>query len=894
MAEVTRHPMTTGTMTEYDPQVVEAKWQRIWDERKLFQTADADPRPKFYALAMFPYPSGAAHVGHVRNYTLIDAVARFQTAKGFAVINPIGWDAFGLPAENAAIRTGIHPKISTFKHIDRMREQFKQVGFGFDWSREVFTCREDYYKWTQWLFVKMLGMKGRSGEPLVYRKSSKVHWCPKDLTVLANEQVHTQNRDGKTYQGCFRCGTPVESKQLEQWCFRITDYADELLEGMTQLEPTWPTSVISQQREWIGRSEGVLISFPTKLAGQEEKLTVFTTRADTVFGVTFLAIAPEHPLMDRIIEASPKGKKIREFVNRVCAQDAEARASVAVKEGLDTGLRALHPFTGEGVPVFVANYVLMYGTGAVMGVPAHDQRDFEFAASNQLPIAVVIQPTDESPASDEDAWHALAEGRAAFVSKGVLRDSANFTGLSSDRAIEQIAEKLSSHGMGGKTVNFRLRDWGLSRQRYWGCPIPVVHCPSCGIVPVPEDQLPVILPDDVEFMPTGKSPLDTHPAYLSCACPTCGRTDARRETDTMDTFVDSSWYYVRYCDPNNSGKLAEPSLVDRWMPVDQYIGGSEHAILHLIYARFICKVMRDLGITSVSEPFAKLFTQGMIQREAIRVKSEGFRFISSEELEEGRKLGKYPEDDLVREMRKMSKSQLNTVDPEYIVKKFGADTLRAMVMFVGPAVADAIWDDGAVAGVSKFLRRWWDTQASWLGRFEGAVEGKCSRTGASLRRMAQLFIHKAEASYSEDFAFNTVIAKSMELLNFIRDNDAELSATPADRFAVREALGIMAQCMAPTTPHIADELWAQLGHADSIMLAPWPVFRPELTVESEVEYPVQVGGKVRGRFSMPADASEDAVREAALSNADVLRFLEGKQIRKVIVVPGKMVNVVAN
>lgn len=886
--------MTIGTVTEYDPQVIEAKWRSIWDERGLFQVGDNDTRPKFYALAMFPYPSGAAHVGHVRNYTLIDAVARFQTAKGHAVINPIGWDAFGLPAENAAIRTGIHPKISTYRHIERMRGQFKQIGFGFDWSREVFTCREDYYKWTQWLFVKMLGMKGKSGEPLVYRKASKVHWCPKDLTVLANEQVQTQTRDGKTYQGCFRCGTPVESRQLEQWCFRITDYADDLLAGLTQLEPHWPASVIAQQREWIGRSEGVHISFAVKDAREAEKITVFTTRADTVFGVSFLAIAPEHGLIPWITETSPKGREIAEFVNRICAQDAEQRATAAAKEGIDTGIRAIHPFTGEEVPVYVANYVLMYGTGAVMGVPAHDQRDFEFAAANGLPVAVVIQPADDSTPEQEQAFAALTEGRAAFTGKGVLVQSGRYTGLASDDATARIAADLARGGMGGTTVNYRLRDWGLSRQRYWGCPIPVIHCPDCGMVPVPEGDLPVVLPEDVEFMPTGRSPLETHPAFMSCACPKCGRTDARRDTDTMDTFVDSSWYYVRYCDANNAAAIAAPALVDRWMPVDQYIGGAEHAILHLIYARFICRVMKDLGITQVAEPFSRLFTQGMIQREAIRVKSEGYRYISSDELEEARKAGKYPEEDLVREMRKMSKSQLNTVDPEYIVMKHGADTLRAMVMFVGPAASDAIWEDGAVAGVQKFLRRWWDTQSAWMDRFPGAAEGRCGKAGAALRRSAQFLIQRSEAAYTSDFAFNTVIAKAMELVNFIRDNEAELASSPADCFAVREALGILAQCMAPITPHISEELWVQLGGMDSIMLAPWPVFRPELTVESEVEYPVQVGGKVRARFTMPADAGEDAVKAAALAHPDVVRSIGDKAVRKVIVVPGKMVNIVAN
>jgi leucyl-tRNA synthetase len=884
-------PATGGTgRAEYDARAIEKKWQRYWDDRKLFEPGDdaavSDGREPYYALAMFPYPSGAAHIGHVRNYTLIDAVARYQRAKGRAVINPIGWDAFGLPAENAAIRTGIHPKISTFQHIDRMRTQFKQVGFAFDWSREVFTCREDYYRWTQWLFLKMLGMKGKSGQPLAYRKASNVHWCPKDMTVLANEQVVTLTRDGKTYQGCFRCNTPVEQKLLEQWCFRITDYADELLDGLIELEGNWPSSVLAQ------------VAFKVSLGGKDEDLAVFTTRADTLFGVTFLAIAPEHPLMGRIVAESKNAAEVRAFVDRIAALEAEDRQKTTVKEGVDTGIRARHPFTGEMVPVFVANYVLMYGTGAVMAVPAHDQRDFEFAQQKHLPIKRVIEPGTESGPDAETLNAALLNNEAAFTERGTLTASAEFSGLSSSAAITHIGAALAQKHLGGPTVNYRLRDWGLSRQRYWGCPIPVVHCPSCGMVPVPESQLPVRLPDDVAFMPTGKSPLDAHPAFAKTTCPKCSRADARRDTDTMDTFVDSSWYFLRYCDPNNTKHIADPALAKRWMPVDQYIGGSEHAILHLIYARFINRVLRDLGISPVGEPFRRLFTQGMIQKEAIRVKSEGYRFISADELETGRKQGKYPESDIVRELRKMSKSQLNVVDPEYIVDKYGADTLRAYVMFIGPADSDAVWDDSALAGVAKFMRRWWDAQQALLPAATGGLgpvtEGACTKASKGLRRLSHLYIEKTAHEYSEGFTFNTCIAKAMELLNYIREHEAALTATPADRFAAREALETMALCTAPIAPHICDELWNQLGHTGSCAEAAWPAFRPELTKLDEIEIAVQVNGKVRGTVTLSATASQDDVVAAARANPGVAKYLENVTVRKVIFVPGKICNIVAN
>ncbi len=883
--------MTTETKIEYDFAAIEAKWQNYWTSQKLFEPDDSDPRPKYYALSMFPYPSGAAHVGHVRNYLLVDAVARYQAARGYAVINPIGWDAFGLPAENAAIRTGIHPRISTYRNIDTIRNQFKALGFAFDWSREVFTCREDYYKWTQWLFVKMLGMVGKSGQPLAYRRSSRVHWCPKDMTVLANEQVVGYDRDGKRYQGCFRCGTPVENRELEQWCFRITDYADELLDGLNQLEGNWPPSVLAQQREWIGRSEGTNIAFTAMVEGEEVSLPVFTTRADTLFGVTFVALAAEHPLVSRIVASSPKGEAVAAFVNRVLAMDAGDRAAAVTKQGIDTGILAKHPLTGEHVPVFVGDYVLAYGTAAVMGVPAHDQRDFEFAKRQGLPVRPVVTVAEGASDLLREAHAKLEAGEAAFTELGVLHDSGEFSGLDSQTAIARIAAKLSQQGAGGSTVNFRIRDWGISRQRYWGCPIPVVHCPDCGIVPVPEDQLPVVLPDDVAFTPTGRSPLEDHPDFLRCACPKCGRSDARRETDTMDTFVDSSWYYLRYCDPLNAQALVDREKADRWMPVDQYIGGSEHAILHLIYARFINRVMRDLGLTAADEPFTRLFTQGMIQREAIQV-IDGGKYLSADEFAAEVAAGRLDESKVRREVRKMSKSQLNTVDPGYIGGKYGVDTLRATVMFLGPATSDAIWDDGPVAGIHKFIRRWWAEQQGWLPLIGAAAEGPTTGQARELRRLSHLLIEKAEKTFSTDFAINTLVAKAMELLNFIRTLEPTVAENPHGAFAVREALSVMAQCMAPVTPHVCDELWQQLGNSRSVVEAPWPTLIPELMEATEIEYPLQVNGKVRGRIKLPAEAPKDQVEAAALNHPDVIRHMDGRELVKLVIVPGRLVNVV--
>ncbi len=883
--------------TDYVFSTIEHKWQKHWDDQGYFKAQeDPDAKP-FYALAMFPYPSGALHVGHVRNYTLIDVVARFQRAKGHHVLNPIGWDAFGLPAENAAIKTGIHPKISTLKHIDRMRQQFQQLGYAFDWSREILTCHENYYRWTQWLFIQMLKLKGSSGEPLVYRKRSKIHWCPHDKTVLANEQVVKCTQDGETYNGCFRCSTKVEQKELEQWCFRITDYAEELLNDLDDLKDKWPESVLSQQQEWIGKSQGTQIIFKIQLGDQEEELPVFTTRADTLFGVSFLSLAPEHPLIDTIIKHSPTPEKLQAFVDELCDLEPDQRMASGEKQGFDTGLYAIHPLTQEQIPLFVANYVLMYGTGAVMAVPAHDQRDFEFAQKYQLPIKAVIQPGHNADAESLQAYQALENTQAAFEMKGRTHNSGSFDGLSSAEAVEKITAALQTSGLGKATTNYKIRDWGVSRQRYWGCPIPVIHCPQCGIVPVPEHDLPVLLPEDVEFMPTGRSPLEDHPDFSEVECPRCKYKKAKRDTDTLDTFVDSSWYYLRYTDPQNQDKIACPDKSNYWLNVDQYIGGSEHAILHLIYARFIWKVMRDLGIVQGKEPFKRLFTQGMILKEAIRVRSENLRYIGVDEFEEGRKQGKFPEKDLVRIVKKMSKSQLNVVDPEYIVERYGADTLRAYIAFIGPSDSDALWDDGAVLGVHKFLRRWWDLQALWQPRINlecvlSETSGEQTPKEKELQRITQLLIQKCEKEYSTDMGLNTCISKAMEVVNFLREHTQSFEQNPESYRTLRKTFETLALCLAPITPHICEELWFKLGHKKSIAESPWPQFKPELITQKEKTIGIQINGKLRDSLTLSLDLSQDEALEIALKQEKVTRYTEGKKIRKVIYIPGKILNIV--
>ncbi len=909
----------------------EADWQKFWNERRVKEsereTAERrGSRKKFYALSMFPYPSGVLHFGHALPYTIIDSLARYKRMKGFDVLCPMGWDAFGLPAENAAIeavRRGekdVHPKTNTLANIAHMRGQMDKFGYSFDWEREVFTCKPDYYKWTQWIFLKMLD-KG-----LAYRKKARVNWCPSCKTVLANEQVETIVKDHDEFQGCFRCGSKVEPKEIDAWFLRITDYADRLLDGLKQVEKDWSELVVTQQRNWIGRSEGVNIDFEVELRQgasgsgplvppnaaeskpvEHARLTVFTTRADTVFGVTYVAIAPEHPLVNRILELvdSRTHKRIADFVEETLSMTEMDRASGDEKEGVATGMYAVNPLNGEKVPLFVANYVLMYGTGAVMAVPAHDERDHEFAREYRLPIKAVIEPPADK--RQTDSGRIVDVKRKAFCDYGILRDSGKYNGQQSEAAIKAIAADLKASGKGGPVVNYKLRDWGISRQRYWGCPIPVIHCEKCGIVPVPENQLPVLLPDDVDFLPTGQSPLTLHPDFQKTKCPRCGNTSARRDTDTMDTFVDSSWYWYRYTDAKNDKAIFDKEKAKHWCPVDLYVGGREHAILHLIYARFYTKFLHDLGLVDHDEPFTRMFTHGLIQGEAIKIVNEQMsRYVTAEQLEKLIAEGKAKPEDVTRRVEKMSKSKFNGADPTALVQQYGADTVRLCVLFMGPAEQDSVWDPQGILGTHRFVKRWHETILSSAPLVENLpdMDESCRMNPAAkaLRHAAHMLIEKATQEYEGRYAFNTVIAKCMELVNDIRAfitaeklegvvKGAQDSSL-ASRWTLNEAFSILNRALAPIAPHTAEEANKALGGKGSIFDQPWPKADPAALVLDEVELPVQVNGKVRGTIRVPRESDAKALEAAALANEGVKKMMEGKTVKKLIAVPGKIVNVV--
>ena len=812
----------------YNPAEIEAEAQRFWEEQDSFRAIEDPQKTKFYCLSMFPYPSGRLHMGHVRNYTIGDVISRYQRMQGKNVLQPMGWDAFGLPAENAAIQNNVPPAKWTRENIDYMRGQLKRLGLAYDWAREIATCDPDYYRWEQWLFTRLY----RKG--LVYRKTAPVNWCPHDLTVLANEQVI----DGR----CWRCDTPVERRDIPQWFMKITAYAEELLADLDKLAG-WPEQVRTMQRNWIGRSEGVEVQF--EIAGRNEKLKVFTTRPDTLMGVTYVAVACEHPLARAAAETHPN---VAEFVRECQATGvAEATLETMEKKGMDTGFKAIHPVTGHKVPVFIANFVLMgYGEGAVMAVPAHDQRDWEFARKYGLPIRQVIAPKDESVEVD------LAKG--AFTDKGILIDSGEFTGLTSEEAFEAIARWLEARHLGGRRTTYRLRDWGISRQRYWGAPIPMIHCEKCGDVPVPEDQLPVVLPEDVTLDEQG-SPLPRMPEFYETTCPECGRK-ARRETDTFDTFMESSWYYARYACPDNDQAMLD-ERADYWLPVDQYIGGIEHAILHLLYARFFNKLLRDEGLVKCDEPFTRLLTQGMV-------------------LKDG---------------SKMSKSKGNTVDPQALVERYGADTARLFMMFAAPPEQSLEWSDAGVEGAHRFLRRLWKRVHAHLegGEVPPLDVSALNDRQAGLRRQTHETIAKCTADIGERYTFNTAIAKVMELLNELQRFE---ETSPQDRAVVREALEAAVLILAPIVPHLCHVLWRELGHAEPVIDAPWPEADERAMQRDTVQYVVQVNGKLRARIDVPADADKARVEEIALADENVRRFTEGKTIVKIIVVPGKLVNFV--
>lgn len=813
---------------QYNPQQLEADIQKTWDDQQTFVVNEDSDKEKYYCLSMFPYPSGKLHMGHVRNYTIGDVISRFQRMQGKNVLQPMGWDAFGLPAENAAMQNQVAPAKWTYENIDYMRNQLKSLGLGYDWTREVATCHPEYYRWEQWLFTKLME------EGLVYRKLSVVNWDPVDMTVLANEQVI----DGKGW----RSGATVERKEIAQWFLRITDYAEELLEGLDKLDG-WPEQVKTMQKNWIGKSTGLQISFP--IEGQDGNLDVYTTRPDTLMGVTYLAVAADHPLSQK---ASINNEPLAAFIEECShVSTAEADMETMEKKGVDTGIRVAHPITGEIVPVWAANFVLMgYGTGAVMSVPAHDQRDYEFAKAYDLPIKAVIAPNADEMADVSEQ---------AFTEKGILVNSGQFDGLKSKQALHEMAKALGEKDLGEKQTNYRLRDWGISRQRYWGCPIPVIYCPACGALPVPEEQLPVKLPEDV--VPDGSgSPLAKLDSFKNCECPQCGGR-ATRETDTFDTFFESSWYHARYTSKDNSEAMLD-ERADYWAPVDQYIGGIEHAILHLLYARFFHKLMRDQGLVKSDEPFKNLLTQGMV-------------------LLDG---------------SKMSKSKGNTVDPQGLIEQFGADTVRLFIMFAAPPEQSLEWSDKGVEGGYRFLNRVWRQVHSHLET--GLVNPATSSEGLEKPAKAlRLKLHETLQKVTDDMGrrqhFNTAIAACMELTNEVSKFTAE---SVEDRAVLQETLETLVLMLSPMTPHMAQSLWESLGKTGLIVDARWPVVDESALVKSEIELMVQVNGKLRGKIETSAEADKETILAAAKADESVQKFIDGKEIVKEIVVPGRLVNLV--
>jgi leucyl-tRNA synthetase len=829
----------------YDPQKIEAKWQERWERERLFE-AEADPgRKKYYVLEMLPYPSGDIHMGHVRNYSIGDALARYRRMKGYNVLHPIGWDAFGLPAENAAIKNQRHPSEFTFAYIDRMRGQLKRLGVSYDWRREIATCVPEYYRWNQWFFLKMYE------RGLAYRKQSRVNWCPKCETVLANEQVV----DGC----CWRHDdTPVVERELEQWFLKTTAYAGQLLDDMQDLV-RWPERVLTMQRNWIGRSTGAEVDFA--IPELDEPVRVFTTRVDTIFGCSAVFLAPEHPVVEKLIAHSNTPEKLRAEAERIRNSAVRARVTAELEKlGAPTGFSARNPFSGETVPVWLANFVLMeYGTGAVMAVPAHDERDFEFCTVYGLPIRTVIVP------EGGDGNATATKLTEAFTDYGVLVNSGPYSGLRSEEAIERMTRDAEAGGFGKGTIQFRLKDWGISRQRYWGTPIPMIYCPEDGIVPVPEKDLPVVLPSNVKLTGEGQSPLARVPEFVNTTCPKCGGA-ARRETDTMDTFVDSSWYFYRYTDNQIATAPINRDIVKYWFPVDQYIGGIEHAILHLIYMRFFTKVMRDIGLVDFPEPVARLFTQGMV----------------------------------IKDGAKMSKSKGNVVDPVEMCAQYGADTVRLYMLFAAPPAKDLDWNDAGIEGASRFLHRVYRLVARYSERLRGVSAGQAGRGSESglgpeerrlLRKTHQTLRHVTE-DLEERWHFNTDVAMTMELANEITDLEAAVEEGKIRPEALKTTLDLLVLVLSVFVPHIADELWEGLGHAGSTLQAPWPAFDTELAAEEELEIPVQVNGKLRGRIRVAASADEEEIRSRAQAEAAVRQHLDGRQVVRIIVVPRKLVSIV--
>lgn len=859
---------------QYQPQEIETQAQQHWEANDSFKCVEDTSKEKFYCLSMFPYPSGRLHMGHVRNYTIGDVISRYQRTQGKNVLQPMGWDAFGLPAENAAMKNNVPPAKWTYENIDYMRNQLQQMGFGYDWNRELATCHPEYYRWEQWFFTRLM-KKG-----LVYKKESEVNWDPVDQTVLANEQVI----DGRGW----RSGALVERKKIPQWFLKITDYADQLLDDLDQLDE-WPEQVRTQQRNWIGRSQGVELKF--QVAGGED-LEVFTTRPDTLMGVTYVAVAAQHPLALKAAETNPE---LATFIDE-CKNVKVAEADMATmeKRGMALGIEVKHPLTGEMIPVWTANFVLMdYGSGAVMSVPAHDQRDFEFAKKYGLNIKQVIQPTDKNITVDLE--------KEAFTDKGILINSGDFNDLDFDVAFKAISTELERQKKGKVTINYRLRDWGVSRQRYWGTPIPVINCPSCGAVPVPEDQLPVRLPENVEFDGSG-SPIKKMDSFINTTCPSCGGA-AERETDTFDTFMESSWYYARYASRHTPDAMLDPAKANYWLPVDQYIGGIEHAILHLLYSRFFHKLMRDEGLVDSDEPFKGLLCQGMVLANTYYREDEkgGKDWIAPTDVvtetdDKGRIIKAVHKDDGLpveqAGVTKMSKSKNNGIDPQVMIDKYGADTVRLFMMFAAPPEQSLEWSDSGVEGANRFLRRLWKLVHDHLnvsGDIAALDTDQLTDAQKDLRRKVHETISKVTDDIERRQTFNTAIAAVMELLNSL----SKFSDTSAQGLAVmREAIESTIQLLSPIVPHITHQLWKELGHSEDLLVAPWPVCDESALVRSSIEMVVQVNGKVRSKIQVAADADQDIILHTALADENVQKFMADKTLRKKIVVPGKLVNIV--
>jgi leucyl-tRNA synthetase len=820
----------------YDFSQIEVKWQHIWAERRAFEASEDPLKQKYYCLEMYPYPSGRVHMGHVRNFSIVDVISRYKFMKGLNVLHPIGWDAFGMPAENAAIQEGVHPRKWTLGNIAHMKRQLKRLGYSYDWSREVTTCLPEYYKWNQWIFLKMLE-KG-----LAFRKKSWINFCPECQTVLANEQV--------VGDGCWRCETQVEQKEMEQWFLKITDYAEELLSGHDTLEK-WPEHVLIMQKNWIGKSVGAHAVFPVK--GMDETIEVFTTRADTFFGATFMVLSPEHPLCLKLIDDSPDREKLRDWIQKAIAdQRLKKDPGEGEKEGIDTGKKAINPYNDEEIPIWISGYVLMeYGTGAIMAVPAHDQRDFQFATKYGIPIVEVVVPEGKETSGELDE---------AFEGYGQLVNSGEFTGLSSQEAMDKMARHAEEKGFGRRSTIFRLRDWGISRQRYWGTPIPIVYCEKCGPVGVPYEDLPVELPPDVEFKDGEGSPLENDTNFVETICPKC-QSPARRETDTMDTFIDSSWYYFRYCSPQEEELPFDQEPVDYWMPADIYIGGIEHAILHLIYARFFCKVLRDLGLTKADEPFPHYFSQGMVTKDGA----------------------------------KMSKSKGNVVDPDEMIAEYGADSLRLFILFASPPEKEFVWGEKGVEGCSRFLNRVWVFLQENLDLYSDESLPELVESGMKtqplLVKMHQT-IKKVTDDIEKRFHLNTAVSSIMEFFNLMKKESQQLRQDAHGRALLKEAMKKMVLLLSPFAPHICEEIWENMGYDTLLARSPWPGYNPELAEEETVTIVIQVNGKLRDRIDVERDLPDAQVKERALGLDRVQLFVRDNEIKKVVYIKNKLVNIV--